>query len=120
MNSTENSILKIYASSTDQIGYDLLYEHLVVLAKEKGIAGVTVYRGIMGYGLSSPRISSSKFWELTEKLPVVIEMIDKTEVLDTFYKLIENDLKSLSKGCLVTIHPIEIKLQKTGTKKKSE
>jgi len=120
MNSTENSILKIYASSTDQIGFDLLYEHLVVLAKEKGIAGVTVYRGIMGYGLSSPRISSSKFWELTEKLPVVIEMIDKTEVLDTFYKLIENDLKSLSKGCLVTIHPIEIKLQKTGTKKKSE
>src|ERR1035437_2804812 len=120
MNSTENSILKIYASSTDQIGYDLLYEHLVVLAKEKGIAGVTVYRGIMGYGLSSPRISSSRFWELTEKLPVVIEMIDKTEVLDTFYNLIENDLKSLPKGCLVTIHPIEIKLQKTGTKKKSE
>ena len=120
MNSTENSILKIYASSTDQIGYDLLYEHLVVLAKEKGIAGVTVYRGIMGYGLSSTRISSSRFWELTEKLPVVIEMIDKTEVLDTFYSLIENDLKSLPKGCLVTIHPIEIKLQKTGTKKKSE
>lgn len=120
MNSTENSILKIYASSTDQIGYDLLYEHLVVLAKKKGIAGVTVYRGIMGYGLSSPRISSSRFWELTEKLPVVIEMIDKTEALDAFYKLIENDLKSLQKGCLVTIHPIEIKLQKTGTKKKSE
>ena len=120
MNSTENSILKIYASSTDQIGYDLLYEHLVVLAKEKGIAGVTVYRGIMGYGLSSPRISSSKFWELTEKLPVVIEMIDKTESLDAFYKLIENDLKLLAKGCLVTFHPIEIKLQKTGTKKKSE
>ena len=112
-----NSILKIYASSTDQIGFDLLYEHLVVLAKEKGIAGVTVYRGIMGYGLSSTRISSSKFWELTEKLPVVIEMIDKTEVLDAFYKSIENDLVSLAKGCLVTIQPIEIKLQKTGNKK---
>ena len=120
MNSTGNSILKIYASSTDQIGHELLYEHLVVLAKERGIAGVTVYRGIMGYGLSSTRISSSRFWELTEKLPVVIEIIDKTEVLDTFYKLIENDLKSLQKGCLVTIHPIEIKLQKTGTKKKFE
>ena len=116
MDSTENSILKIYASSTDKFGFDLLYEHLVVLAKEKGIAGVTVYRGIMGYGLSSTRISSSRFWELTEKLPVVIEMIDKTEVLDAFYKSIENDLKSLLKGCLVTMHPIEIKLQKTGTK----
>ena len=117
MNSTENSILKIYASSTDHLGFELLYEHLVVLAKEKGIAGVTVYRGIMGYGLSSTRISSSRFWELTEKLPVVIEMIDRTDVLEVFYKSIENDLKLIPKGCLVTIHPIEIKLHKTGIKK---
>ena len=120
MNSSEKSILKIYASSTDQLGSGLLYEHLVVLAKEKGITGVTVYRGIMGYGLSSTRISTSRFWELTEKLPVVIEMIDKTEVLDAFYKSIENDLKSLPKGCLVTMQPIEIKLHKTGIKTKSE
>jgi len=114
MNSSENCILKIYASSTDHIGFELLYEHLVVLAKEKGIAGVTVYRGIMGYGSSSKKISSSRFWELTEKLPVVIEMIDKTEVLEAFYQSIENDLSMQPKGCLVTIHPIEIKLQKTG------
>ena len=116
MNTTENSILKIYASSTDKMGFELLYEHLVVLAKEKGIAGVTVYRGIMGFGLSSTRISSSRFWELTEKLPVVIEMIDKTEVLEAFYKSVESDLKSIPKGCLVTMHPLEIRLQKTGNK----
>jgi len=117
MNTTENSILKIYASSTDKLGFDLLYEHLVILAKEKGIAGVTVYRGIMGYGLSSTSISSSRFWELTEKLPVVIEMIDRTDVLEAFYKLVEDDLKSIQKGCLVTMHPIDIILQKTGNKK---
>jgi len=117
MISSENSILKIYASSTDQLGFELLYEHLVGLAKEKGIAGVTVYRGIMGYGLSSTRISSSRFWELTEKLPVVIEMIDKTDVIDSFYEIIEKDLNSLPKGCLVTIHPVEIRLHKTGVKK---
>jgi PII-like signaling protein len=117
MDTNEHSILKIYASSTDRIGLDLLYEHLVVLAKKKGIAGVTVYRGIMGYGLSSKRISSSRFWELTEKLPVVIEMIDKTEVLESFYQFIENELLVLPKGCLVTMHPIEIKLHKTGKNK---
>ena len=116
MNTTENSILKIYASSTDKLGFDLLYEHLVILAKEKGIAGVTVYRGIMGFGLSSTRISSSRFWELTEKLPVVIEMIDRTDVLEAFYKSVEDDLKSIPKGCLVTMHPLNIILQKTGNK----
>jgi len=116
MDTKENSILKIYASSTDKIGFDLLYEHLVLLAKEKGIAGVSVYRGIMGYGLSSTQISSSKFWELTEKLPVVIEMVDKTEVLEKFYQFIESDLLISPKGCLVTMQPIEILLHKTGKK----
>jgi len=113
MNSSENSILKVYASSTDKIGFDLLYEHLVLTAKQKGIAGVTVYRGIMGYG-SSNRIDSSRFWELTEKLPVVVEIVDKTEVLESFYQIIEKDLQKLPKGCLVTLQPIDIKLKKTG------
>ena len=117
MNLSENSILKIYASSTDRLGFELLYEHLVVLAKEKGIVGVTVYRGIMGFGSSSTRINSSRFWELTEKLPIVIEMIDKTEVLDAFYKFIEEDILSLPKGCLMTMHPINIKILKTGNNK---
>lgn len=107
------SILKIYASTTDRIGSKLLYEHIVNLAKNKSISGVTVYRGIMGYGQSS-KISSSKFWELTEKLPVMIEMIDSTEILENFYELIEADLLAMPKGCLVTIEPTTIKLQKTG------
>ena len=118
MNSSENSLLKIYASTSDKIGFDLLYEHVVVLAKRKGIAGVTVYRGIMGFGSSSMHIESSRFWELTEKLPVVIEIIDKTEILESFYQLIKDELQQVPKGCLVTMHPIDIKLQKTGIQEK--
>jgi uncharacterized protein len=110
----EHSILKIYASNTDKIGNELLYEHIVYLAKSKGISGVTVYRGIMGYGMSSTHITSTRFWELTEKLPVMIEIIDKTDKLDEFYKLIESDLKGMPKGCLVSLEPVEIKLQKKG------
>lgn len=120
MNSSEYSVLKIDASNTDKIGFEMLYEHLVVSAKNKGIAGATVYRGIMGYGESSTHISSSRFWELTEKLPVVIEMIDKTIVIQEFYKTIKKDLLSIQNGCLVTIQPIEIKLLKTGNNKLSE
>jgi len=107
-------ILKIYASNTDKLGTELLYEHIVYLAKSKGISGVTVYRGIMGYGMSSTHVTSTRFWELTEKLPVMIEIIDRAEKLDEFYSLIEEDLKSMAKGCLVTIEPVEIKLQKRG------
>ena len=113
MKRSEHSLLKIHASTTDRMGSKLLYQHIVELAKERGITGATVYRGIMGYG-SSSRISSSRFWELTEKLPVVIELADRTEKLETFYTEIEEELISMPKGCLVVLEPVQILLQKKG------
>jgi PII-like signaling protein len=113
MDATASSILKIFASTTDKIGSKLLYEFVVHKAKEEGLSGVTVYRGIMGYGLSS-KISSSKFWELTEKLPVKIEIIDSTLKLEIFCKKIEKDLMNMEKGCLVIIEPVKVVLQKKG------
>jgi len=73
----------------------------------------TVYRGIMGYGLSS-RINAPRFWELTEKLPIMIEIIDNNEVINEFYNLIEPDLLSMPKGCLVIVEPVTLKLHKPG------
>jgi len=113
MNSSEHSILRIHASTTDRIGSRLLYQHIVELAREKGITGATVYRGIMGYG-SSSKISSSSFWKLTEKLPVVIELLDQTARLEAFYEEIKEDLLSMPKGCLVALEPVNILLQKKG------
>lgn len=72
-----------------------------------------MFRGIMGYGTSN-KIHSSRFWELTEKLPVVIELVDKTEKLVTFYAGIEKELLNMPKGCLVTMEPTEILLKKKG------
>lgn len=113
MNKSEHSILRIHASTTDRIGSMLLYQYIVELAREKGITGATVYRGIMGYG-SSSKISSSKFWELTEKLPVVIELLDKTARLEAFYEEIRKDLLTMPKGCLVALEPVTVLLQKKG------
>lgn len=110
---SDYSVLKVHASTTDKIGSKLLYQHLVEQAHQKGIGGATVFRGIMGYG-SSNAINSSRFWELTEKLPVVIEFVDKKERLELFYKEIEEELLLMPKGCLVTIEPAEILLRKKG------
>lgn len=112
----ENSILKIYASSTDRIGQELLYEKIVLNALNKGMSGATVYRGIMGFG-SSSKVSSSKFWELTEKLPVVIEIIDQTIKVEAFYNSIYQELLNMSKGCIVTMEPINLLFHKTGKSK---
>jgi len=114
MENRKCSILKIYASTTDRIGSKLLYEYIVHKAKDQSLSGVTVYRGIMGFGMSS-KISSSKFWELTEKLPVTIEILDETKKIEAFYKLIEPDLVNMPKGCLVVLEPITIKMLKSGS-----
>jgi PII-like signaling protein len=110
------SVLKIYASSTDHIGSTMLYEYIVREARDFGITGATVNRGIMGFG-SSSKISSSKFWELTEKLPVTIEMLDDTERLEAFFRHIEPILAGMPKGCVVTLEPVMVKLIKPGPKK---
>lgn len=115
MNSSKYSLLKIYASTTDRIGSKLLYEYVVHAAKDEGLSGVSVYRGIMGYGLSS-KINSSKFWELTEKLPITIEIIDKTKKLEAFHKKMEKELLAMPKGCLIAIVPAQVILHKRGKK----
>jgi uncharacterized protein len=116
MEKKSHSILKVYASSTDRLGSRLLYEELVHRAREAGLSGATVFRGVMGYGLSS-HIHTSRFWELTEKLPVVIEIIDAKEKIESFYSLIGPELETLPKGCLVTINPVEVRIHKHGSKK---
>lgn len=113
MEKSEHSRLRIKASTTDSVGSKLLYQYIVELARDTGIAGATVYRGIMGYGAST-KIDSSKFWELTEKLPIVIELIDKTEMLEAFYAGIKQELYDMPKGCLVTLEPVNLLLQKKG------
>ena len=110
------SILRFYASTTDKIHNELFYEFIVYKAKEMKISGVTVYRGVMGYGLSSKHVNTSRFWELVEKLPIVIEMVDKTETIEEFYNFIEPELLSMPKGCMVYLEPVRMKLLKKGNK----
>ena len=108
-------LLRIFISSTDKYKDKLLYEHITFKAKEFGIAGSTVLKGILGFGASSV-INSYKFWEISEKLPVVIEMIDKEETIHSFYELIKPDLESMRYGCLVTTAKIDMLLHKSGKK----
>jgi len=112
---SESSLLRIYVSSTDLVDHKPLYEHLTLEAKKEGMAGVTVLRGVMGFGASS-KIHTSKFWELTEKLPMVVEIVDETEKIQLFYKKIKPMLDEIPKGILVTMQATEVLMYKSGKK----
>ena len=113
---TANALLLIFVSSTYHINQDLLCSSIVFAAKKEGISGATVLKGILGYGASSV-IHSYKFWEVSDKLPVVIELIDEEEKIRLFYETIRPQLESMRYGCLVTIQNIEVLLLKSGKSK---
>lgn len=116
MDSDSNyKILRIYLSNTDKIKHTSVYEALAFKAKEYGLAGVTVYKGIMGYGASS-ELSPVKFWELVEKVPVVIEIVDEDSKIKAFIEKIKPWLDLMPKGCLITCQDIEILYKKKGIK----
>lgn len=109
-------MLKIYVSSTDKHNGNLFFEFLVTEAKQFGMSGVTVYKGVMGYGLSAT-IHTSRFWELTEKLPVVVEIIDTSDKITAFIEKIKPMINDLPKGCLLLTQPADIIIYKSGKKK---
>lgn len=115
-NNTQVGILRIYISSTDQSDHAPLYENITFRAKKEGIAGVTVLKGMLGYGASSV-IHSYKFWEISEKVPTVIEIIDEEAKLISFFDLIHPELETMKYGCLVTFDKTNVLLYKSGQKK---
>jgi len=70
-----------------------LFEWLVVKARENGLAGATVMRGMMGFGANS-RIRTSKILRLSEDLPVIIEIVDSKDNLENFLRLVDDVIES--------------------------
>ncbi len=108
--------LRIYISSTDKYDHSPLYEVIVYLARKQGLAGATVLKGIMGYGASS-EVYTNKLWEITEKVPLVVEIIDEPDKVDAFYIVLKPIFEKAGKGHIVTVDVTNILLHSSGRKK---
>jgi len=115
-NNNQILILRIYISSTDKFDNQLLYEYLVFKAKDMGLSGATVLKGILGFGASSI-IHSYKFWEVTDKIPAVVEVIDSEQKIISFYDSVKPTLETLRYGCLAIIEKVDVLLYKSGRTK---
>lgn len=112
----EAQLLRIFISNTDKFKHNLLYEMVVFAAKRYGLSGATVLKGVMGYGTSSV-VRSVRFWEITEKLPVVIEIVDESAKIEQFTQKILPWFEKLRYGCMITVEKANIVLYKQGSKK---
>lgn len=114
----KTTVLRIYISNTDKFRYTPLYQVVVYAARRYGMAGATVIKGVMGFGSSSV-IRSSHLWDLTEKLPVIVEIVDEAEHIERFIEIILPWFERIRYGALITTNEVDVILYKKGRKKTS-
>lgn len=89
----EAVLLRIFMGERERHGHHPLYEAIVRAARDAGLAGATVLRGMMGYGRSG-RIESAKILDLSDDLPVVVEIVDSAERIEAFLPALEGMIGS--------------------------
>jgi hypothetical protein len=105
----EGSLLRIFIGESDKHDGAPLYEWIVRQARQHGLAGATVLRGVEGYGARS-RLHTAKILRLSEDLPIVIEIIDTRDKIEAFLPTID---AAIPEG-LATIERVEIRFYRSG------
>jgi hypothetical protein len=99
----EGQLLRIYIGEGDRCEGKPLYEVIVRRARELGLAGATVLRGLEGFGAHS-RIHTAKILRLSEDLPIVIEIVDRGDRIEQFLP----ELDRLVGDGLITLENVRI------------
>ena len=110
-------ILKIYLGESDKIHGRPLFEEIVFEARKAGLAGATVYKGIMSFG-ASHSIHTQKIFALSGDMPVSIEITDNVEKLNEFLVTVNELLDQCKKGGLVTFQEVDVLRYEMGEKYK--
>ena len=99
----EAKLLRIFIGETDKIDHVSVYEKIVIEARKFGLAGATVFKGIMGFGGNSI-IHTAKVLRLSEDLPMVVEIVDTLEKIENFLPVLDT---LLVEG-LVTLEKVKV------------
>lgn len=108
----EGYLLRIFIGESDKHEHRPLYEWIVLQARDQGLAGATVLRGIMGFGANTRVIQTFKIERLSEDMPMVVEIVDTKEKLEEFLELIDLHIKA----GLVTLEKAQIKFYRAEKK----
>jgi len=96
-------LLRIFIGESDRYGHRPLYEAIVLRARELQLAGATVLRGPMGFGKSS-HLHTAKILRLCMDLPIVIEIVDSEEKVNSFHPVLDQ----MMGGGLVTLERAKV------------
>lgn len=100
-------LLRIFIGESDKSHSVPVYEKIVLEARKSGLAGATVFKGIMGFGGSS-RIHTAKILRLSEDMPLIIEIVDEIDKIEKFIPELDKIFEKANCGGLITIEKADV------------
>lgn len=100
---SQGHLLRIFVGESDQWHGRPLYQAIVERAREEGLAGATVLRGIEGFGAHA-HLHTARILRLSEDLPVVIEIVDSEANIRRVLPALD---EMVSEG-MVTLEKVEV------------
>jgi PII-like signaling protein len=99
----ERMLMRIHVGESDHWHGRPLYEAIVELFRREKFSGVTVLRGVGGYG-SSSIYHTDKILRLSQDLPIVIETVEAPERVDSILP----QLDEMVGGGLITLEKVHV------------
>jgi hypothetical protein len=100
-------LLRIFVGESDHHEGQPLYAAIVRKARELGLAGATVWRGVEGFGARS-RIHTARILRLSEDLPMIVEIVDTEARIRDALPHLDAMIEAAGGGGLVTLEHAEI------------
>ncbi len=99
----QGTLLRIFIGELDHYKGKPLYEQIVFKARELNLAGITVIRGLMGFGAHS-RLHTATLLRLSEDLPIIIEIVDTEENINKIIPFLDEVVKE----GLITMEKVKV------------
>jgi PII-like signaling protein len=101
--SENGQLVRVFIGESDTWHGEPLFRAIVLKAKELGLAGATVIHGAMGFGANS-RIHTTKLLELSTDLPIVVEIVDAAEKVQSLLPFLD---EAVGEG-MITIEAVKV------------
>lgn len=105
----EGHLLRIFIGESDRHEGLPLFEWLVRKAREHGLAGATVLRGLEGFGAHS-RLHTAKILRLSSDLPIIVEIVDTIDKIEAFLPVIDGAVRE----GLATLEKVDVRFYRSG------
>ena len=107
----ERTLMRIHIGESDKWHGQSLHEAIAEMLREDGFSGVTVLRGVAGFGGSSV-YHTDKILRMSQDLPIVLEAVETAERIESVLPRLDE----MVEGGLITLEKVRVILYRAAKK----